>query len=176
MKISYTFKLTPPAAPPASTPAAPPAPSEKAHDYAYNEFRIKLADDWRQLPTPEDNSFHYYSDALKAAIIISADFYAIPAERQAAVAERCLAAREESVERLAPGQVTQFHRSIQPHSGGIGLELSLGAEVPGKNIHLYLGYVTERKIFNLTMVCEPDRAAAESLFNQVVANLGVKLP
>jgi len=170
VKISYSFKL------PTTVQPVAPSPAEKTFEYAYNEFYLKLSAQWRQIPTPQDNSFHFYSEALKAAIIVSADFYEIPEETLAMVAERCLGSRREAVENLAPGKVALLQRSIKPHSGGSGLELSLGAEVLGKNIHLYLGYVTSRKIFNLTIVCEPDRPAAEQLFNEVVANLGVKLP
>ncbi|MDN4057362.1 hypothetical protein QPK31_03880 [Massilia sp. YIM B02769] len=170
MKISYSFKL-----PTAAQPVAP-RPAEQSFEYAYNEFYLQLPADWRQIPTPQENTFHYYSEALKAAIIVSIDFYSIPDEKLAMVGERCLGSRQEAIEQLAPGQVALLHRSIKPHSGGSGLELHMGAEVPGKNIHLYLGYVTSRKIFNLTIVCEPDRPAAEALFNAVLANLGVKLP
>jgi hypothetical protein len=72
--------------------------------------------------------------------------------------------------------VQVLQKSIKPHSGGIGLELSFAAEVPNEHVNIYLGYVTSRKILNFTLVCQPGKEAAAALFNQLVPNFRPRLP
>jgi hypothetical protein len=92
------------------------------------------------------------------------------------VAEKCLASRAEALEKAGPGRVALIQRSIKPHSGGVGLEMSLVAEIPGECVYLYLGYVTSRKVFNFTLVTPPNQVAAFGLYNKTMGNIRVQLP
>ena len=170
MKINYSFTL------PTLSSTPEVKPTEELVDYTYNEFLIRLPKHWRQVPTSEENSFNWYSEVDAASITISADFYQIPPEKEQLLAEKCLLSRFEALERVDPGKVTILSQGIKPHSGGVGLEINFNAEVPDKHVYLYLGYVTTRKIFNLTFVCKPDRAAAASLYNKTMESIRVKLP
>ena len=163
--FSYSFSLTPP---------VPPKP--KLHEYAYNEFLLALPLNWKQIPTTTDATLNFHSSELGAGITISADFYDIPESKAAALADQCLSSRLNAIEQLTPGRVQVLQRSVKPHSGGIGLELSFAAEVPGEHVYLYLGYVTSRKILNFTLVCKPGKEAAAALFNEIVVNFRPRLP
>ena len=165
--FSYSFSLT---------PARPAEPVEPLHEFSYNEFLLDLPYHWKQVITPEENSFNFHSSSLEAGITISADFFAVPDAKAAAFAEVCLNSRLEQLEKLEPGKVEVLHRTIKPHSGGVGLELAFAAELAGKNIYTYLGYVTSRKVLNFTLVCRPDRQAAAKLFNETMLHYRPKLP
>ena len=164
--FSYSFSLTPP---------MPPAPTEQLHEYSYSEFLIGLPAHWKQIPSVMENTITFQSDTHGAAIIISADFYAIPEEKAQAVAERCLSSRVEALEQATPGHVAVLRRTIKPHSGGIGLELALVAETP-EQVHVYLGHVTPRKILNFALVGRPDKQAAAELFDKTITNYRPKFP
>lgn len=163
--FSFSFSLTPP---------APPKP--KLHAYEYSEFLLALSAQWTQVPTAQDNTVNFQSAELGAGITVSADFYEIPDAKALALAERNLSSRLEALEQVTPSRVVVLQRSIKPHSGGIGLELSFAAEVPGEHVYIYLGYVTPRKILNFTLVCKPGKEAAAALFNQLAPNFRPSLP
>ena len=160
--FSYSFSLSPPKVP--------------LHEYAYSEFVLSLAADWKQIPNAEENTINFHSEAQSAGITVSADFYEIPEAKAQALAEKCLSSRLEALEKLTPGRVQTLQRTIKPHSGGVGLELSFVAEVPGEHVYIYLGYVTSRKILNFTLVCKPGKEAAAALFNELVRNVRPRLP
>lgn len=164
MKFNYSFSFTQPA------PAKP-----KLAEYSFNEFLLDLPPYWKQLPTPEDNSFNFYSEIEGASITISADFYAIPDEKAGQFGGRCLESRHDALETQFPGQVEVIRRTAHPHSGGSVIELMYGAGIPG-SMYFYLGYVTSRKILNFTLVCKPERTAAAALFNSIISNFRPKLP
>ena len=159
--FSYSFSLTP--------------PKPKLHEYAYTEFKLSLPLHWKQIPTAEDNMLNFHSDEVGAGITISADFYEIPGDKQQSFAEQNVSSRLEALERATPGAKT-FLRTIKPHSGGVGLEMTLAVEMPGEYVYIYLGYVTSRKILNFTLVCKPDRDAAANLFNEIIPNFRPLLP
>jgi len=161
---SYSFSLT-----------APPAAAPARHHYAYSEFLLDLEPRWRQVPTDEDNALNFQSDADGAAIIISADFFDIPDDKAQGIAEQCLASRLAAIRAASARPVQVLSQSIKPHAGG-GLEMSFASEVEGEHVHLYLGYVTSRKILNFSMVCQPGRQAAVDLFNATVPGFRPRLP
>ena len=163
--FSLSFSLTPP------TP-----PRARLHQYEYSEFLLALSHQWKQLPTAEDNTLNFHSAELGAGITVSADFYEIPEAKAQAFAEKNLSARIEGLERVTPGRLQVAQRSIKPHSGGIGLEMSLAAEVPAEHVYIYLGYVTSRKILNFTLVCKPGKEAAAALFTEIAQNFRPRLP
>ncbi|HEY8879052.1 MAG TPA: hypothetical protein VIN03_15900 [Roseateles sp.] len=161
--LKYSFSLTPP----------PPPPR---HEYAYSEFLLELEHKWRQLPTDEDNALHFQSDVDGAAIIVSADFYDMPDSKARLFAEKCISSRLDAIRSASAAPVQVLHESIEPHSGGVGLEMSFAAQAQGELVHLYLGYVTSRKILNFSMICQPDRHAAVALFNATVPGFRPRLP
>lgn len=163
--LKYSFSLTPP---------APPAPAR--HTYAYSEFQLELAHAWRQMPTAEDNALNFVSDADGAAIVISADFYDIPGDKALGVAEVAVESRLQAVRQSGDGPVNVLHRAIKPHSSGAGLEMSFAAETEGGHVHLFLGYVTARKVLNFTMICPPGHEKAVALFNATVPGFRPRLP
>lgn len=155
-------------------PAPPPKP--KLHEYEYSEFLLALPSSWTQVPTAEDKTLSFHSKDLGAGITISVDFYEISDAKAHAIAERNLSSRFEGLDRLSPGRVQVAQRTIKPHSGGIGLELSLVAEVPGECAYIYLGYVTPRKILNFSLVCQPGMDVAAALFNELISHYRPRLP
>lgn len=167
MKFSYSFSLAPP---------APPQAQERLHLYEYNEFLLSLTEDWTQLPTPEERTFNWYSEKIQAGITVSADFFEVPEAKWSAFAEVNLDSRNQAFGKVAQGPVTVIQRSVKPYSGGGGLEQSFVAH-DSATTYLYLGYVTSRKIFNFTLTCGPDRAAAFDLYNKIMQKwLRVKVP
>lgn len=164
--LKYSFSLTPPA------PPLPPA----RHSYAYTEFLLELDTRWRQVPTDEDDTLTFRSDADSAALVISADFYDIADDQAQGVAEVAVESRIEAIRQASAGPVQVLHRAIQPHSGGTGLEMSFAVEAEGAPVHLYLGYVTTRKVLSFTMVCAPGKRAAVALFNATVPGFRPRLP
>ncbi len=167
MKISYSIKL------PTAT-AVPPR--EKLYPYEYNEFCLYLPEDWKQLPTPEERTFNWYSEPAQAGISVSADFYEVPESKWADFAEVNLNSRHQAFLKVSDGKVNVVQRSVKPYSGGGGLELSYVAH-DSQMTYLYLGYVTLRKIFNFTLTCGADTAAAVDLYNKSMQErLRVKIP
>ncbi|MFZ6722666.1 hypothetical protein [Undibacterium sp. Ji49W] len=165
MKFNYSFSLTPPA-----------QPSRKLVEYSYSEFLIDLPSHWKLVPNSQHNTLTFQSDIEGASIIISVDFYDVPSSKAQTVAEKCIDGRLSAHEQQFPARVEVLQRSIRMHSGGTGLEMSYAAEVAGDHMFMYLGYVTSRKILNLTMVCKPERSKASELFNVTIGNFRPKLP
>jgi hypothetical protein len=167
--LKYSFSLTPP-------PAPTPVPAQ--HQYAYSEFVLDLPTRWRQVPTREDNTLNFECDEDGAALVISAEFYDIPDDKAQALAEQCLSTRIKALHAAGSGPVHVLQQSTQPHTSGTGLELSLAAEVGGDaaHVHLYLGYVTSRKVLHFSMVCRPGPQAAVALFNATVPGFRPRLP
>lgn len=166
--LKYSFSLTPTA----PTQAAP----EARHEYAYSEFLLELAVRWRQVPAQEEDTLNFFSDTDEAAIIISADFFEIPADKAQAIAEKCINSRIHALQTASNGRVQVLQQNIKAHSGGAGLEMSFVAEVDAEHVQLYLGYVTSRKILNFAMVCKPGRREAIALFNATVPGFRPRLP
>lgn len=167
MKFSYSFSLT---------PTAPPPAAEKLVPYDYNEFTLSLPDDWSQVSPSEEGALNWYSERLKAGITVSVDFYEVPEEKWAVLAEKCLSARHDALVHAFPDSVDVLSRSAKPYSGGGGLELSYAAHTP-ECTYLYLGYVTGRKVFNFALTCSADKAAAIHLYNKTLQErLRVKVP
>lgn len=164
--LKYSFSLTPPA-----TPRAP-----VKHTYSFTEFLLELSEAWRQHPTDEENALHFVSAADQAAIVISADFYDIPEDKALGTAEVAVDSRLDAVRQSGEGALTVLHRAIKPHSSGGGLEMSFAAETEGGHVHLFLGYVTTRKVLNFTMICPPGKEKAVALFNATVPGFRPRLP
>lgn len=162
--FKYSFPLAPP-------PAQPPA--KRSHDYA--EFQLDLEARWQQVPTDEGGALHFQSDADGAAIIISVDFFDIPDDKAQGIAEQCLGSRLAAIQAASAKPVQVLSQAIKPHISG-GLEMSFASEVDGEHVHLYLGYVTSRKILNFSMVCQPGRHEAVALFNATVPGFRPRLP
>ena len=164
--LNYSFSLTPQAAP---RPAA-------KHQYTFSEFLLDLTAQWRQIPTQEDNTLNFQSDDDGAAIIISADFFDIPDDKAQSLAEKCISSRIEALEAASQGAVQVLQQAIKPHAGGGGLEISFAADIEGEHVHLYLGYVTSRKVLSFAMVCKPGKHEAVALFNATVPGFRPRLP
>ncbi|WP_457421816.1 hypothetical protein [Roseateles sp. P5_E7] len=163
--LKYSFPLTPP---------APQPPDRRTYDNS--EFLLELAAKWHQIPTDEDGALNFQSDDDGAAIIISADFFDIPDDRAQDIAERCISSRIAAIQAASAKPVQVLQQAIKPHTGGVGLEMSFASEVAGEHVHLYLGYVTSRKILNFSMVCQPGRQEAVTLFNATVPGFRPRLP
>jgi hypothetical protein len=166
-QVQYSFGVIP------NQQSAPPP---KLAQHSYNEFLLDLPEHWRQIPVAESNTLNFASEKDGAALIISTDFYEIPATIETALAEKCLSSRLNAHEQQFPGRVTVIRQSIKPHSGGSGFEMHYVADGGGEHLILYLGYVTSRKILNFTLVCKPDQMAAFALFNQMMGYFRPKLP
>jgi hypothetical protein len=143
----------------------------------FNEFRLALADDWKQWNGPDTNTLSLYSEQRNAGITLSAQFYEIPVDRLQDVAEKVLESRQAAhAEQFV--SIEYLQQSIRPHSTGAGLEIFYAAQAAEDNkTFCFLGYVTSRKILNLfveTSECDLDNAAA--LFSSVVAGYEPKLP
>jgi hypothetical protein len=167
--INYKFSLSPPAPP--KSPAEP-----KLIEYSYNEFWLDLPEHWKQYPSPDKNTLNWHSDVEGAAIIVSVQYYATPKEKWQELAEVMVKSRLDAHEEQYPGRIEVLHRSIKPHSGGEGLEVSYAAEAAGDTVFIFLGYVTSKKLLNLQMVCKPDRHEAARLFNNTMRKFSAKLP
>lgn len=158
-----------------SFPVAPPAPPA-TRSQAYSEFMLELATQWQPRPHEEANTLIFQSDEDGAALIISVDFFDIPDEHAQGVAEQCIASRLGALQAASDQPLQVLHQAIQPHSGGTGLEMSFAAELGDEHVHLYLGYVSARKVLNFSMVCQPGRQAAVALFNATVPGFRPRLP
>ena len=169
MKISYSINLTPLA------PTPTPRP-EKFVEYSYNEFWLDLPEHWKQYPAPDKNTLNWHSEKEGASIIVSVQYFATPKEKWEELANVIIQSRLDVHEDQYPGQVEVLHRSVKPHSGGEGLEISYAAEAAADTVFIFLGYVTSRKILNLQMVCKPDRHEAARLFNNTMRKFSAKLP
>lgn len=166
--LNYSFSLT--------SPAPPTPPTSAKHEYNYSEFQLELAAAWRQIPTQEEDTLTFMSDAGGTALIISADFYEIADDKAQAVAEQCISSRINAHRSASQAPLHVLQQSIKPHSSGVGLEMAYAAEAEGEHVYLYLGYVTSRKVLNFSMVCPLGRREAVALFNETVPGFRPRLP
>ncbi|MFG6430903.1 hypothetical protein [Roseateles sp. LYH14W] len=164
--LNYSFSLT-----------APPAPRpQERQSRAYSEFLLDLAPKWREVPTDEDNSLTFQSDDDGAVIVIAVDFFDIPDDQAQALAEQCVDSRIDAIRAASQAPLQVLLRDVKPRTGGGGLEMSFVADAEGEPVHLYLGYVTARKILSFSMVCQPGRQEAAALFNATVPGFRPRLP
>lgn len=161
-----------------SVSLTPPAPAEPALrlGHVYSEFTLDLPPTWQPVATDEDNTLSFHAEAEDAAIVVSVDFIDTPADQLQPLAEHALARRIAALSVASSGPATVLQQQIRPHASGAALELSFAAEVPGEAVHLYLGYVSPRKVMHFAMVCPPERAAAVALFNATVGHFKPRLP
>lgn len=159
---------------------APPAPQpQQSQSRAYSEFLLDLAPKWREVPTDEEDTLTFQSDDDGAVIIIAVDFFDIPDDQAQALAEQCVDSRIEAIRAASQAPVQVLLRDVRPRTGGPGLEMlemSFAAHAEGEPVHLYLGYVTARKILSFSMVCQPGRLEAAALFNATVPGFRPRLP
>ncbi len=80
MKLNYTFSVNPP---------NPPKEVRLAGvvQHTYNEFILDLPDHWKSYPGPDSNTLNLHSEKEGAAIILSVQFFEIPAEKAADFAD-----------------------------------------------------------------------------------------
>lgn len=108
--------------------------------------------------------------------MVSVDFYEAPASKWAATAEVSLNSRQKALAEVCDSSLTVIGRSAKPYSGGGGLELSYAAHTDDTT-HIYLGYVTSRKVFNFSLTGGASRGALIQLYNRIVqGQLRVKVP
>ena len=143
--------------------AAPPATTT----YANTEYALDLPTNWKVLPTDTDNSVTFQSEADRAALFITVDFYEIPADKARATAERLIEARLAQLETQAPGQVDMFDSGVQPHWRGQGVEMYYAAHVAKRDVVMYFVYVMPRRVVNFTLVSKQDRQQAMALLRAV---------
>ena len=110
-----------------------------------------------------------------AALIVSVDLVGTPVDEAQSVAEHCVAKRIDAHRLASATPLEVIQQRIQPHASGAALEMSYAAAT-GEHIHLYLGYVTRRKVLSFSMACPPDRRAAMTLFNATVPHFKPRLP
>jgi len=159
--FSYSFPLT-----------SPPAPGRHGYDAA--EFQLDLSPAWRQVLVDEGNALHFESLDDRAALVVVVDMVGAPVDEAQAVAEHCIAKRIDAHRLASAVPLEVLQQRIQPHASGAALEMSYAAV--GEHVHLYLGYVTRRKVLSFSMACPPDRRAAMTLFNQTVRHFKPRLP
>ena len=146
--------------------ATPPAMTT----YANTEYALDLPTNWKVLPTNTDNSVTFQSDADRAALFVSVDFYEIPADKARATAERLIETRLAQLETQSPGQVDMFDSGVQPHWQGQGLEMYYAAHVAKQDVVMYCVYVMPRRVVNVTLVSQHDRKEAMNLLRAVHAH------
>jgi hypothetical protein len=163
---NYSFSLT-----------APPAPQpQERQSRAYSEFLLDLAPKWREVQPDDDNTVTFQSDEDGAVLIIAVDFFDIPDDQARALAEQCVDSRIEALRAASQAPLQVLLRDVKPRTGGGGLEMSFAAHAEGEPVHLYLGYVTARKILSFSLVCQPGRHEAAALFNATVPGFRPRLP
>lgn len=160
MVYRYTVSLTP-----ATT-----------RDSVYSEFVLDLPPAWQAQPPEEDNTVAFHQPAADAALVVSVDFIASGADDLEALGEQVIAQRLAALAHATPGDWQTLQQQQRPHRSGAGIELSFAAELPGRQVALYLGYATPRKLLHFLMICGPDRPAALALFNATVPHFKPRLP
>lgn len=130
--------------------APPTLPEEKLYVHEYNEFTLRLPEDWKQSITADERTLNWYSAKEKAGIAVTIDFDEVPERRWATAAEINLNGRHHVLATANEGLVTVTSREVKPCSGCGGLELVYAANT-SETSYLYLGYVTSRKTFNITL-------------------------
>lgn len=158
MKQSYSFSLS-------HAPATQFV--EELFPYDYGEFVLSLSKDWRQIATADERTLTWRSDRHSAEILVSADFVEVPESKWAVMADAALNSRHKVLAEVLDQSLTVFNRSAKPYSGGGGLELSYAAH-SNDTIHLYLGYVTSRKIFNFSLTGGTNRQEIIQLFDRIM--------
>ncbi len=151
------------------------APLPTLNTYANDEWAIDLPPGWRVMPTDTDNSVTFQSDADRAGLFVSVDFYEIPADKAQATAERLINSRLARHAQESPGRVDMFDGASRVHWQGSGHEAHCAVEIANMHVVMDAVVVLSRRVLNLTLVCRRDRAAALALFGAVRAHFRPKL-
>ena len=152
-----------------TTPAAPRQPA--LNTYSNAEWAIDLPASWRVIPTDTGNSVTFQSDAERAGLFISVDFYEIPADKAQATADRLVNDRLSQHAADAPGRVDMFDSASEKHWQGTGHEARYAVQVGGRDIVQYAVQVMSRRVLNLTLACSRrDRESAAALFAAIRAH------
>jgi hypothetical protein len=150
---------------------APPAPAVPAlNTHTTTEYAIDLPASWRLVPSDDGNAVTFQSDADRAGLFITVDFYEIPADKAQATADRLINSRLDRHAQEAPGRVQLFDGASRTHWQGSGHEAHCAVEIANENVVMDAVYVMSRRVLNLTLVCRRDRASALALFGAVRAH------
>ena len=151
-------------------PTQPAAPQPALNTHSNAEWAIDLPTSWRVMPTDTGNSVTFQSDADRAGLFISVDFYEIPADKAQATAERLINARLARHAQESPGRVDMFDGASRAHWQGSGHEAHCAVEIANMHVVMDAVIVMSRRVLNLTLVCQRDRATALALFGAVRAH------
>ena len=146
------------------------APQPALNTYSNAEWAIDLPTTWRVIPTETDNSVTFQSDADRAGLFVSVDFYEIPADKAQATADRLINARLARHAQESPGRVDMFDGASRAHWQGSGHEAHCAVAITQGPVVMDAVVVLSRRVLNLTLVCQRDRAAALALFGAVRAH------
>ena len=122
------------------------------------------------IPTETGNSVTFQSDADRAGLFVSVDFYEIPSDKAQATADRLINARLARHAQESPGRVDMFDGASRPHWQGSGHEAHCAVAITQGPVVMDAVVVLSRRVLNLTLVCQRDRAAALALFGAVRAH------
>lgn len=154
-------------------PDAPAAPAMNTH--TTTEYELDLPTRWKVRPSGDGNAVTFQSDADRAALFITVDFYEIPADKARATAERLINTRLATLESRSPGQVDMFDSGVQPHWQGQGIEMYSASHVAKQDVVMDFVYVMPRRVLNLTLVSKMDRKEAMALLRAVHSHFRPKL-
>ena len=148
----------------------PAAPRLVLNTHTTSEYAIDLPASWVLLPSDDPDAVTFGSDADRAGLFITVDFYDIPADKARGTAERLINSRLADHGKDAPGPVDVFDSGTRPHAQGTGLEMHYAAQIARGDVVMHAVYVMPRRVLNLTLVTRQDRATALALFDSVRAH------
>ncbi|MBI3230481.1 MAG: molybdopterin molybdotransferase MoeA, partial [Burkholderiales bacterium] len=118
-------------------------------------------------------------------LLVSMDAYAIPNEKLEEVAKQVLASRKQAhIDAIKQAQadfneadMEYRYEVVKPHSSGHAFEVSYEGTQRGKTFFGYVGYVSNRKIFNLFVNTQFSFVAGRrDMFSEVLAGFAITLP
>lgn len=143
--------------------------------FTYGEFKLDVADKWKQYIGPEEDVLMLQSAEDKASLTISTHLMEIAIEKAQSIADANIRSRIEAHKTHYPN-LQLIDASITVHSSGAALEMFYSVGETDKAMLMYIGWVTPKKILSALLVAPADSAAAADLFKQTMSGLQPRIP
>lgn len=157
-----------------------------ANRWAHEEFTFISDRHWEKIPNQSDDGrLQLFCPETGTSLALSMEAMDIPKNKIESVAKSLMEARKFAHVRgiqdmMQSNEVPDLQfveEHIGPNAGGNGYEVVYEGSLPGKNFFGFLGFVSQRKIFNLIVVTPFSYAKGHAgMFREVAGGFSVVLP
>jgi hypothetical protein len=143
--------------------------------FTYDEFRLDIADKWKEYPSPQRDVLMLQSPEDNASVVITTQLVDIAIDKAERIADANIRSRIEAHKQHYPN-LQLIDATITTHSSGAALEMFYAVAEAEKAVLMYIGYVTPKKILSALLIAPADGPAAADLFKQTMSGFQPRIP